>query len=77
MDYTELTDEHRETLRRERILALESDHYRTELLIAESGNYVLREQLAALERRIATYSAPLSPEPAEASTLESAEEPPR
>lgn len=65
MEYAELTAAHQEALRRERILALESDHYRTLLLIGEVGpEEPLQQQLAELEERIALYRDS-TPEPRE------------
>lgn len=59
MEYAELTDEHRKTLRRERVLALESDHFRTQLILAEGGdeNGGLLEKCAELERRIEVHTS--------------------
>ena len=67
--YTELTKRHKEALRRERVLALESDYYRLQLLLLDDdGRDVdsLVSQQAELERRILVHSSerPESP-PAE------------
>lgn len=60
MDYAYLTDNDRETLRRQRILQLESDHYRLELLIAETSDAgrcaELTAQQAVLEQAVAVHS---------------------
>lgn len=47
MDYVYLTDNDRESLRRQRILQLESDHYRLGLLIAETSDSGRRAELEA------------------------------
>jgi hypothetical protein len=56
IEFIELTPEHREKLRRERLLALEADHYRIELLLAEEVEPKARgaftEQLIEYRRRI-------------------------
>ena len=59
MDYAYLTDNDRETLRRQRILQLESDHYRLELLIAETSDpgrcAELVSQQAVLQQAITVH----------------------
>lgn len=58
MEYVELTENGCETLRRERLLALEIDHYRLELLIREAGPDTASfiTQQADIGRRISLYA---------------------
>lgn len=59
MNYTELTPDHCQTLRRERILALESEHFRTRLKVAElrgDDPTELYAHMTDLERRISAHA---------------------
>lgn len=65
MDYTHLTSEQRTTLRHERIMSLEADHYRTSLLLAElpadapsAQRESMQADLTDLERRLAVHCGP-------------------
>ncbi len=72
MDYTHLTSEQRTTLRHERIMSLEADHYRTALLLAElpadapsAQREAMQTDLTDLERRLAVHCGPATaPAPA-------------
>jgi hypothetical protein len=55
MDYRYLTDADRESLRRSRILQLEGDHYRLELVIAETSDPDRRAQL--IDQQVAIKAA--------------------
>ena len=61
MEYTQLTSTDFAGLRRERIVALEAEHYRLGLLIDELSNGDARAQLldqqADIERRVGVHSA--------------------
>lgn len=60
MDYLYLSDTDCDALRKQRILALESDHYRLGLLIAEASDpgrcAELAAQQAVLEQAIAVHT---------------------
>lgn len=71
MTYVELVPEQQVKLLRERLLALEADHFRTRLLLTEEDSeeacLELTGRLSDLERRIAAHTrqaADPEPEPA-------------
>lgn len=63
LDYQTLTSQHIEQLRAERLQALEADHARTVLLLAETPDAAeLANQLTELERRIAVHRFGVNPD---------------
>lgn len=72
--YVELHETHRDQLKRERVLALEGDHFRTVLELDETadekGRAVLIARLSDLERRIDVHVRPQATEPEDEPVLE-------